>query len=379
MTQQQEQEIGPWLALFHLSLPLKLSHSLLRYYGSPEALFGATDTELERLGITVAALDKIRSYRGGHLRRKVTTQIKKSLSWAQQCDHHLVTFNDSRYPVLLKQIAAPPLLLFIKGNPELLVSPQIAVVGSRHTSAVGADTAKLLARGLARQGLTVTSGLALGIDGAAHLGALSVQGKTIAVMATGADRLYPRRHQALAQQIVEQGALVTEFPLGSAPKPSCFPQRNRIISGLSLGVLVVEAALPSGSLITARCALEQNREVFAVPGSIHSATSRGCHALLRQGAKLVESVDDILEELAPQLPCCSGDAVPVPDSDRSRIMPEQARQILALIGYDPVPIEVITERTKLPVAETSQILMWLELDSHIKNVPGGFVRSLPQV
>lgn len=377
MNQQQEQQIGPWLALFHLSLPLKLSHSLLRYYGRPEALFGAADEELNSLGISTAALDKIRSYRDGHLRRKVAIQIRKSLCWAQQCDHHLVTFNDSRYPLLLKQIAVPPLVLFIKGNPELLASPQIAVVGSRHTSAVGVDTAKLLARGLARQGLTVTSGLALGIDGAAHLGALSVQGKTIAVMATGADRLYPRRHQGLAQQIVEQGALVTEFPLGAAPKPSCFPQRNRIISGLSLGVLVVEAALPSGSLITARYALEQNREVFAVPGSIHSATSRGCHALLRQGAKLVESVEDILEELAPQIASRTEDTLLIPETDK--IMPEQARQVLALIGYDPVPIEVITERTQLPVAETSQILMWLELDSHIKNVPGGFIRSLPEV
>jgi len=368
------QELGSWLALFHLSLPLKYRHRLLHHYKQPGTLLAAAEPELRKLGVGETALRQLREHRDCRSDGALARQIAASLRWAEQPNHHIVTYNDNHYPEALKQIAAPPLLLFVRGAPALLATMQIGIVGSRHPSVIGVDTARLLARGLAAQGLTVTSGLALGIDGAAHEGALSQAGPTIAVMATGADTVYPRRHLRLAHQIMECGALVTEFPLGTVPKPACFPQRNRIISGLSLGVLVVEAGLPSGSLITARYALEQNREVFAVPGSIHSPTSKGCHALLRQGAKLVESVEDVIEELALQLAPC-----PV-DVGRHRAkneeMPALNRKVLALVGYQPVSVDSLAEHSGLPVAEVNQALMQLELEQEIKSVPGGVVRCL---
>ncbi len=224
--------------------------------------------------------------------------VEQDLRWAEKPNCHLLTLTDPAYPALLRQTTTLPPVLFVHGNVTLLSTPQIAIVGSRYPSPEGLENARRFAYSFSAEGITVTSGLALGIDGAAHHGALQNTGRTLAVMGHGLDHIYPMRHRALADRILEQGGgLVSEFPLGVKPVAAYFPQRNRIISGLSLGTLVVEAALRSGSLITARFALEQGREVFAIPGSVHSPLTKGCHALIRQGAKLVEVANDVLEEL----------------------------------------------------------------------------------
>ena len=225
------------------------------------------------------------------------TIIDNDLAWLSQNNNYAITFNEANYPYQLKEIADPPPILFVRGNPDLLAAPQIAIVGSRNPSASGEETAFNFAKTLSQHGFTITSGLALGIDAASHRGALSAKGYTIAVAGTGLDRVYPARHKDLATEIVNTGAIISEFPPGTTAKANHFPRRNRIISGLCQGLLVVEAAKQSGSLITARMALEQNREVFAIPGSIHNPLARGCNALIRQGAKLVETTQDILEEL----------------------------------------------------------------------------------
>ena len=225
----------------------------------------------------------------------------QDMNWLAQPDNHLLPVTDPRYPAQLKTIPDPPTALFVHGDPDMLSTPQIAMVGSRNPSSGGARTAHDFARHFAACGLAVTSGLAMGIDAACHQGALAANGITIAVTGTGLDRVYPASNRELAHQIVGRGALVSEFPPGTPPRPGHFPRRNRIIAGLSLGTLVVEAALKSGSLITAQQALEQSREVFAIPGSIHNPLARGCHLLIRQGAKLVETANDVLEELAPAL------------------------------------------------------------------------------
>ncbi len=232
-------------------------------------------------------------------------------------NRHLITLHDARYPTLLREIDDAPPMLFIQGDPTILNLPQIAIVGSRNPSASGRQTATDFAHFLASAGLAITSGLADGIDGAAHQGALETKNSTLAVTGTGLDRVYPAKHRELAHRIAEQGALISELPPGTPPIPANFPRRNRIISGLSLGTLVVEAAQKSGSLITARLATEQGREVFAIPGSIHNPLARGCHALIRQGAKLVETAGDILEELAPLLGTAYQPNTPIPKPDRA--------------------------------------------------------------
>ncbi|MGI9287853.1 MAG: DNA-processing protein DprA, partial [Pseudomonadales bacterium] len=303
---------------------------------------------------------------------------KQALTALQRLDAegwHVVTWEDPRYPSLLREIPAPPPLLYVNGSVELLDSMQIAMVGSRHASAAGLETARQFGAELSRSGLTVTSGLALGIDAACHRGALQTDSPTIAVVATGLDSVYPRRHDALAQQIAQNGAIVSEFPLGTAPNAKHFPQRNRLISGLSLGVLVVEAALRSGSLITARYALEQNREVFAIPGSINSPVSKGCNALIQQGAKLVETTGDVLAELPSQgfnIEKNEGAAAPI--AINSLEGQETAQQILAAIGFEPTHTDKIIDRSGLPAAAVLATLMRLELLGHIAECPGGFSR-----
>jgi DNA processing protein len=237
----------------------------------------------------------------GYLATPDWVGVDRDLEWLARPGNHLLTLDDDRYPDLLRQIPDPPLALFVRGDPATLASPQIAIVGSRNPTEGGRRTARGFAVELAAAGLAVTSGLAVGIDAAAHEGALAARGVTLAVAGTGPDRLYPARHAALAERVVERGALVSELPVGTAPLPGHFPRRNRIVSGLAAGTLVVEASLKSGSLITARLAAEQGREVFAIPGSIHNPLARGCHRLIRQGAKLVETVGDVLEELGPLL------------------------------------------------------------------------------
>jgi DNA processing protein len=311
----------------------------------------------------------------------VSTQCDQCLEWAQHGGHHLLTLASPQYPPLLYEIPDPPPLLFVRGQVDVLALPQLGIVGSRSPTADGRKNARNFAAKLAGAGYLITSGLALGIDGESHSGALAGGGRTVAVLGTGLDRMYPRKHAALAEQIIEHGALVSEFLPGTDAYPGNFPQRNRIISGLAHGVLVVEAATQSGSLITARLAAEQGREVFVLPGSIHNPMARGCHQLIRQGAKLVETVSDILEELPALL-----------DWERERVLEDAAvnasadhrpgltaatRRVLAQIAYDPVPVDALVQQSALDVATLYTHLMTLELAGLITKRAGGYVLSTP--
>ncbi len=296
-------------------------------------------------------------------------------------EHHVLTLGDAGYPPQLLQTADPPLMLYVQGSLAALQARSVAVVGSRSATAQGIDNARAFGRSLAEQGLVVVSGLAAGIDAAAHEGALAAGSTsaggppallTVAVVGTGLDRVYPPRNQALALRIARHGALVSEYAPGTPPLPEHFPQRNRIIAGLSLGTLVVEAALRSGSLITARLASEAGREVFAIPGSIHAAQSRGCHALIKLGAKLVESAQDIFEEFAPThatQQSLVGRAADDGDAEASRPHPEQA--LLDALGDDPVTTDALVSRTGWPVSALATKLLELELQGMVARLPGG--------
>ncbi len=283
--------------------------------------------------------------------------------------------SDGAYPPLLKEIPDPPPLLFLRGDPAWLARPQLAVVGSRNPSPEGRETTRAFARALSRAGLVITSGMALGVDGCAHEGALEAGGATVAVAGTGVDRVYPPRHRDLAGRIAARGCLVSELPPGSPPRRHHFPRRNRLISGLALGTLVTEAALRSGSLITARLAAEQGREVFAVPGSIHSPLARGCHRLLREGAKLVETAADILEELGPLAACLP--AAPPPAAAAAAGGPAGAAAgLLAALGHAPADLETLARRTGLTAAALSSMLLAMELEGLVQALPGGrYARS----
>lgn len=304
----------------------------------------------------------------------------RDMQWLAQPDNHFLPITDPRYPLQLKTIPDPPSALFVHGDPDMLSTPQIAMVGSRNPSTGGARTAHDFARHFATTGLTITSGLAMGIDAASHQGALAAEGSTIAVTGTGLDRVYPASNRQLAHQIASHGALVSEFPPGTPPRPGHFPRRNRIISGLSLGTLVVEAALKSGSLITAQQALEQSREVFAIPGSIHNPLARGCHLLIRQGAKLVETANDVLEELAPALSELLNAAAPHSASSTappcSPVLDDEYQQLLDAMGFDPISTNSIIERTGMAPEAISSMLLLLEMDGHVSSEPGGlFART----
>lgn len=293
--------------------------------------------------------------------------------WARQPQHHLLPFDDPRYPPLLREISDPPALLFVWGDVDVLSRPQLAIVGSRKPTIDGRDNARRFAAGISAAGYVVTSGLALGIDAEAHRGTLENKGLTIAVLGTGLDNVYPSTNKKLAAQITEQGgAVISEFPLQMRSYQSNFPQRNRIISGLAHGVLVVEAAEQSGSLITARFAGEQGREVFAVPGTIHNLYARGCHRLIRQGAKLVESVDHIFEEL-PALVQWERQCGAI-TRGRAALPPLQ-RRLLEHIGFEAVSVDTLLQRSGVALPELYAHLMQLELGGHIVNRAGGYVLS----
>jgi DNA processing protein len=295
--------------------------------------------------------------------------LDRLMDWLSDDAHQAITLADERYPSALLQTADPPLMLYVLGRVETLAHPrQLAIVGSRNPTPQGESNARQFARCLAEADVCVVSGLALGIDGAAHTGALEGGGSTIAVVGTGLDTVYPKRHEALARRIAEHGAIVSEYPLGTPPLAAHFPQRNRIISGLSQGTLVVEAAVRSGSLITARMAAEQGREVFAIPGSIHAPQSRGCHALIRQGAKLVESAQDILEDLRLAEPGRSGPTDPVAGED----------SLLSAMGFDPVGLDALQARTGLDTATLQARLLELELDGQVGRLPGGLLQRTGQ-
>ena len=337
---------------------------LLEHFGSAGAALAADRAEWDRLGLPAAALDYLREpdWRG----------VERDLAWLKQPGNQLLGLDDSRYPPLLRQLVHPPPLLFVCGAVDSLRAPQLAIVGTRHPTPPGRETARQFAAFLAEGGLTVTSGLALGIDAAAHQGALAGNGRTVAVMGTSLERVYPAKHRDLAHAIAERGALVSELPIGTPALAENFPRRNRLISGLALGVLVVEAALQSGSLITARLALDQGREVFAIPGSIHNPLAKGCHALIRQGAKLVETANDIVEELGA-LAAVNGEERPSVTATPSAMEPLDAdyRQLLAAMGDAPVGVDVLVERCGLTAEVVSSMLLILELEGHTVAVPGG--------
>jgi len=311
------------------------------------------------------------------LREADRAQAEKDLQWLHGSGNRLLPLTHPDYPGLLRELPDPPLALFLRGEASLLHLPQLAMVGSRNASRGGVDNARQFAQFLAANGLVVTSGMALGIDSAAHEGALDGGGATIAVLGTGLDRVYPARNRDLAHRIAEHGLLLSEYPPGTPPLPGNFPRRNRIIAGLALGTLVVEAALKSGSLITARLASELGREVFAIPGSIHNPLARGCHALIREGAKLVETAEHVVEELGAQLGGLqpqSGQeaATQAPDSEPDA----QHRQLLEAMGYDPVSTDQLVARTGFSAAEVSSMLLLLELQGHVSSESGGLFTRL---
>lgn len=336
---------------------------LLRNFGRIESVFDLSANDLAEAGFDGAQLVRA-------LCDSEPAGLELALAWLSQPNCHLLTWTDESYPTLLREIPDPPLMVYVRGKPEILNWPQLAMVGSRHPTPGGVENARRFAESLATAGIVVTSGMALGIDGASHRGALAAGGASVAVLGTGVDRVYPRDHRALAHEIASHGALVSEFPLGAPPRRDHFPRRNRIISGLSLGVLVVEATVRSGSLITARLAGEQGREVFAVPGSIHAPQSRGCHQLIRQGAKLVESVEHIVEELAGW----ATQPTPTVSGDKHLPRGEQG-EVLEAMGFDPVDVDTLVRRTGLTPDVISSMLTQMELYSLIAACPGGrFVR-----
>lgn len=319
------------------------------------------------------------------LRRPDEARLTEDLTWLSQPGRRLLRCTDEDFPPPLEHIAQPPAALFVAGDAALLLRPQVAIVGARRASPGGLANARAFAQALGQAGLLVTSGMADGIDGAAHEAALDAGLPTVAVVGTGADRVYPRKHHALARRIVEAGALVSEFPPGTPARADHFPRRNRILAGLSLGTLVVEAGLRSGSLITARLAAEQGREVFALPGSIHHPLARGSHRLIRDGARLVEEPGEVVEALAPAARMLGAElaarlgAAPMPDEvvTPRAATDSKADTLLAMLGHDPVLLDELVVRTGRPAAELSAQLLLMELDGLVGALPGNRYQRLP--
>lgn len=357
-----------WLALAGMAgIGAQTAAHLIQLAGSLAALFTSSHKQLVDAGITATLATA--------LTRPDWHAVDKACAWLQgAADRSLLTLDCSAYPYYLRQITTAPLLLFVQGAVDILNTPQLGIVGSRNPSADGCGLARDFADRLSHAGLTITSGMALGIDAAAHAGALAAGASTVAVYGCGPDRIYPKKHAGLAERIRAQGALVSEFFPGTPPVAANFPRRNRIISGLSVGVLVVEAALCSGSLITARYANEQGREVFAIPGSIHVPQARGCHYLIRQGAKLVESERDILEELVPLLNINIENSAPVEDNRQPPApadLSAEALRLLELIGAAPTSVDNLVLQSGLTADAVSSILLLLELRGLVASQPGG--------
>ena len=352
-------DLAAWLRLTLVpGIGGETQRKLLAAFGLPSAIFAAG-----RLAVRSVAGDRadaLFDFAAGEA-------VDRGLAWAAEDSHHIVTLADPDYPPALLGIADPPVLLYVRGDPALLSRPSLAIVGSRNATPQGRRTAADFARTLAEAGLAIVSGLALGIDAAAHRGALDAGGATIAVIGTGADRLYPARNRDLALEIAGSGAIVSEFPLGTPAVAHNFPRRNRIISGLARGVLVVEAAPESGSLITARLAGEQGREVFAIPGSIHSPLARGCHRLIRDGAKLVETARDVLEEL--------GQAAPAAHPVAAAATPSEP-PLLAALGHAPCSFDELVERTGMAPENLLAALLELELAGRLALLPGNRYQRL---
>ncbi|MBV7435290.1 DNA-processing protein DprA [Cardiobacteriaceae bacterium TAE3-ERU3] len=344
---------------------------LVEAFGSPEAFFIASTAHKRKTipGISDKLWAQWESARDTG---------SADLAWLDEGDdRHIITLHDPAYPPQLRHIPDPPPVLFVRGDPEVLHAPQLAVVGSRQADRSALRNSHDFSAGLASAGLVITSGLALGVDGAAHQGAIDGGGRTIAVVATGLDRVYPARHHKLATDIISHGAVVSEMPIGTEVRNYLFPRRNRIISGLSLGILVIQASMRSGSLITARQALEQGREVFAIPGSIHDPLSHGCHALIKSGAALVESITDIITELRGLNGSISAQAVTGPDYSRETTdLSADAQKILSAMSYEICTVDYLDSALELTNAQISAILLELELDEYVERMPGGRYRRL---
>lgn len=357
-------EFAAWFRLLETpGVSRSAARRLLAACGSPERVLSAHVGLWREIGGADAAAGLAQPP------ARLDERLAVASAWlAGSDDRHVITIGDPTYPALLLQSADPPLLLYAQGDPSWLSQHAVAVVGSRNATPQGEANARAFSKSLSLQGWVVVSGLAQGIDGAAHDGALQGPTGTVAVVGTGLDRIYPPKHKALAHRIAQQGCIVSEFPPGTPALPHHFPQRNRIIAGLSQGTLVVEAAVQSGSLITARLAAEQGREVFAIPGSIHSPQARGCHALIRQGAKLVESAQDILEDLRI-VEGRSADGEPEADI-------EGEDNLLMAMGYDPVSLDALQARTGLGTAHLQARLLELELQGDVSRLPGGLLQRL---
>jgi DNA processing protein len=347
--------------------------------GGASAIAAASARDLARSGLSDATAAAIAN--------PDEAKIEAGLQWLSEPNHHLLCWDDDAYPILLRRISNPPAALFIDGDPGCLWQPQIAVIGSRNPTAGGLEHARDFAATLARQGMTITSGLASGIDTAAHKAALDAGALTIAVNGTGLDQVYPGSSRAVAERIRSQGAMISELPLGSPPRRQHFPSRNRIISGLSLAVLVVEAGLNSGTLITARMAAEQGRDVFALPGSLNNPMAKGCHRLIREGARLVETTADIMQELGPvaaELQMEILQRLDLPDEVASKpavtmetqLNDPDYRKVWDILGFDPKPADEIIEQTGLSAREVSSMLLMMELRGMIlKHGNGRYVRA----
>jgi DNA processing protein len=379
---QELEELANWLRLTLIpGLGGESQRALLASFGMPSQILAASHSSIEGVvgSRAVRALREVDSDA-----REITVQ--NTLAWLAEPGNHVLTLADAAYPSALLEIPDPPCVLYAKGRIELLNRPMLAMVGSRNATAQGERDAQAFASHLAQSGLTIVSGLALGIDAAAHRGALESAAGTVAIIGTGADRLYPARNAELGRRIAEVGLIVSEFPLGTPALTANFPRRNRLIAGLALGTLVVEAAPRSGSLITARLATEMGREVFAIPGSIHSPQSRGCHQLIRQGAKLVETAQDILEELRWESPQSATQTRPnTADSPKvsagdTAISPQnkdpQHEQVLTALGHAPSELESLSAKTGLTAQALLAILLGMELAGEVAQLPGGRYQRL---
>jgi len=380
------QELQAWLRLtLTPGVGNATARKLLAAFGSAQAVFEQSNLTLRQLGSEKLA-DALQAEPPA-----LAALLQTTRDWLQAgSDRRIATLGDAAYPAALLNIEDPPLMLYMLGtlceraDTAATLARSLAIVGSRNPTPQGENNARQFAKAFGEAGLCVVSGLALGIDGAAHDGALLGGGETIAVVGTGLDRVYPKKHLALAHRIARQGMLVSEFPLGTPPLTANFPKRNRIISGLSLGTLVVEAALKSGSLITARLAAEQGKEVFAIPGSIHSPQSRGCHALIKQGAKLVEVAQDVLEELRLTPVGADRDGGDGPDlldvadgADADDAQPSDPQgALLAALGFDPVSLDALQARCGQPTDQLQAQLLELELDGQLARLPGGLFQRL---
>ncbi|MDT8428010.1 MAG: DNA-processing protein DprA [Pseudomonadales bacterium] len=382
MTNQED--LLDWLCLFHSAgLPATNLRALLDRFGSASAILDADRNQLSAIGISPVAQRAIRSCRLSSSPARQRAQ--QDLHWQEsQPDHAIVTLADKAYPAMLRSTVDPPPVLYVKGDPQAMSHPQLALVGSRACSRYGEEVAMRLAAELGRAGFCICSGLAAGIDAAAHRAALQSGAHTVAVLGNGIDTVYPPGNAKLAGKVRAQGALVSEFARDQGPRRAYFPQRNRLISGLSLGVIVVEATLRSGSLITARFALEQNREVFAVPGSVNNPGSRGCHRLLREGAKLVESAEDVLSEIVAlaqgQLQwlqsgtAADGQSPAALDRQRENTLDATEKSILSVLEDEPASLDCLLRHTQSPTQVLTEKLLQLELKGLIECVTGGYRR-----